>query len=71
MNDNSPPIQFINSSQPRFHAGRDEVTKQLEMFSIHSETHTFGDAPHSFWLFEPWFEKTGMHIVQFLEKTLN
>lgn len=70
VNGNSPPIQFINSSQPRFHAGRDEVVKKMEMFSIYSEIHTFDDAPHSFWLFDPWFERTGMLVVQFLEKML-
>jgi len=71
VNENSPPILFINSSQPRFHSGRDEVVEKLDMFSIYSEIHTFDDAPHSFWLFDPWFERTGTYIVQFLEKTLS
>jgi pectinesterase len=70
VNKNSPPILFINSSQPRFHAGRDEVIRKLNTYSIYSEVHTFDDAPHSFWLFEPWFENTGMLVVRFLEKTL-
>lgn len=67
----SPPILFINSSQPRFHVGRDEVIKKLDTFSIYSEIHTFDDAPHSFWLFDPWFERTGLYIRQFLETVLN
>jgi len=71
VNENSPPILFINSSQPRFHAGRDEVIEKLNTYSIYSEVHTFDDALHSFWLFDPWFERTGMFIVQFLEKTLS
>lgn len=66
VNENSPPMLFINSSQPRFHAGRDEVIRKLNQFSIYSEVYTFDDAPHSFWLFEPWFEKTGGLIVPFL-----
>ncbi len=70
-NENSPPILFINSSQPRFHAGRDEVIEKLDAFSIYSEIHTLDDTPHSFWLFDPWFEKTGTLVVQFLDKTLN
>jgi acetyl esterase/lipase len=67
VNEYSPPILFINSSMPRFHAGRDEVIKKLDEFSIYHEVHTFDDAPHSFWLFDPWFERTGMYIVHFLK----
>jgi acetyl esterase/lipase len=71
VTDHSPPILFLNSSQPRFHAGRDEVIEKLHSYSIYSEVHTFDDAPHCFWLFDPWFEKTGMLVVQFLKKTLS
>jgi len=70
INKNSPPIQFINSSIPRFHIGREEVIHKLNMFSIYSEIHTFEDAPHSFWLFDPWFERTGKLIIEFLKNTL-
>jgi acetyl esterase/lipase len=70
VNENSPPILFINSSMPRFHIGRDKVIEKLNTFSIYSEIHTFEDAPHSFWLFDPWFEKTGMFIVEFLDRVL-
>lgn len=66
VNDNSPPILFINSSQPRFHAGRDDVIHKLGDYGIYTEVHTLDDAPHSFWLFDPWFEKTGDFVVQFL-----
>ena len=71
VNEYSPPILFINSSMPRFHVGRDEVIKKLNTFSIYSELYTFNDAPHSFWLFDPWFKKTGLLIEQFLENVLN
>lgn len=71
VNESSPPILFINSSQPRFHAGRDEVIEKLDTFSIYSEVRTLDDAPHCFWLFDPWFEKTGTLVAQFLDKALN
>ena len=29
---NTPPIIFINSDVPRFHAGRDEMIKRLKSF---------------------------------------
>jgi acetyl esterase/lipase len=70
VNENSPPIQFINSSMPRFHIVRDEVIYKLRAYSIYSEIKTFTDAPHSFWLFDPWFERTGKYVVEFLDKVL-
>jgi acetyl esterase/lipase len=71
VHENSPAILFINSSQSRFHVGRDETIKKLDKFSIYSEVHTFDDAPHSFWLFEPWFERTAQYTEQFLQRVLN
>ena len=68
--ENSPPILFINSSIPRFHAGRDEVINKLNKFLIYNEVHTLENSPHSFWLFDPWFEKTGKFVVQFLKNVL-
>ena len=64
---NSPSMLFLNSSQPRFHAGRDEVIAKLNQYDIWSEVHTFDDTPHSFWLFNPWFRPTVEHIVTFLD----
>lgn len=66
----SPPILFLDSSQDRFHAGRDAVIKILDQYNIYTEVHTFKDARHCFWLFDPWFEKTGEYIINFLDKVL-
>lgn len=65
---NSPPIVFINSSIPRYHAGRDDVIKQLNSFHIYSEVHTLEDTPHPFWFFAPWFSPTVNYTVGFLDK---
>jgi len=67
---NTPPILFINSSLPRFHAGRDDMIKKLDSAGIYSEVHAVPDTPHPFWLFHPWFEPTIDYIVQFLDKVL-
>ena len=64
----SPPILFINSVQPRFHAGRDDLIKKYSEWGIYSEVHTLSNSPHSFWLVHPWFEPTVDHTVQFLQK---
>ncbi|HBL77379.1 MAG: hypothetical protein A2W90_21590 [Bacteroidetes bacterium GWF2_42_66] len=65
---NSPPILFINSSLPRFHAGRDSVISILNSHHIYTEVHTIADTPHPFWLFHPWFEPTVGYMVAFLDK---
>lgn len=64
----STPIVFINSSIPRYHAGRDDMIKQLNSFHIYSEVHTLADTPHPFWFFHPWFTPTVNHTISFLDK---
>ncbi len=68
-NQNTPPILFINSSIPRFHAGRDNMIKILNEYNIYSEVHTIENSPHSFWFFQPWFDQTVAFTTQFLNKT--
>lgn len=68
VNKNSAPVLFICSSQPRFHAGRDEMMDMLQQNGIYSEKHTFEGSPHSFWLFDPWFEPTMNKILKFFKK---
>jgi acetyl esterase len=67
---NTPPTLFINSSQPRFHAGRDDMMKKLKSYNIPSEFHEIKDTPHSFWSAEPWFTETLNYTVDFLNKVL-
>jgi len=70
VDENTPPTLFINSAQPRFHAGRDDMLKILQKHQIYSEVQTIANSPHSFWLMQPWFEKTLNYTVSFLDKTL-
>lgn len=71
VNKNSPPFLFINSSQTRFHAGCKETIDKLNQYKIYSEVHQLQDAPHSFWLFNPWFEPTVNYMATFLNKLFN
>lgn len=64
----TPPILFINSSVSRMHAGREDFIKVLRQYNFYSQVHTFSDAPHSFCLFDPWFEPTINYTVEFLDK---
>ncbi|MCH4551717.1 alpha/beta hydrolase [Aestuariibaculum lutulentum] len=68
---NTPPTLFINSSHPRFHAGRDDMLHILNQHNIYNETHTLPGSPHSFWLVNPWFETALNYTVNFLNKVLN
>lgn len=66
----TPPMLFINSALPRFHAGRDSVICILNKYGIYTEVHTIPNTPHPFWLFHPWFETTVNYMVTFLDKML-
>jgi pectinesterase len=65
---NTPPTLFINSSVERMHAGRNDFIKILNQYNVYSEVKTFEDAPHSFPLFDPWFEPTVKYVDDFLKK---
>ncbi|HEX7846735.1 MAG TPA: pectinesterase family protein [Chitinophagaceae bacterium] len=64
----SPAVLFINSGVARMHAGREDFIKVLDQFSIHSEVKTFEGSPHTFLLFNPWFDSTVVIIDKFIKK---
>jgi pectinesterase len=65
---NSPEFLFINSSLDRFHAGRDSAVVLFEKYKINFSIKTLPSTPHTFWLFEPWFNITKDLVVDFLRK---
>ena len=67
----TPPTLFINSSVDRMHAGRNDFIKVLDRYGIYSEVKTFADAPHSFPLFQPWFDPMVKYIDEFLKKVFS
>lgn len=71
VGEQTPPILFVNSSDPRFHAGRDDMIRILDQYHIYSERHTLRGSPHSFWLVDPWFEPTLNYANRFLQKSLS
>ncbi len=68
INPQSPPFLFVNSSIPRFHAGRDDMIKKMDEWGIYHQTKTFSDTPHTFWFFNPWFNEMMDTIVTYLDK---
>ena len=67
----TPPTLFVNSAQPRFHAGRDDMLQILDQHNIYNEVHTLPDTPHSFWLMQPWFDTTLQYCLSFLDRVFN
>lgn len=65
----TPPTLFINSSVARMHAGREDFIRVLNQYGIHSSVKTFEGSPHSFILFNPWFDSTVTIINDFLKRT--
>ena len=68
---NTAPTLFINSSVDRMHAGREDYIKILTENNIYTEVKSFENAPHSFCLFNPWFEPTVTYIDEFLKKVFS
>lgn len=64
----TPPTLFINSSVDRMHAGRDDFMKVLRQHNIYTDARTFPDAPHTFPLYDPWFDPTVKIMDDFLKK---
>lgn len=65
---NTPPILFINSSIPRFHAGRDDMIAIMNKYGTYTEIQTIPNSPHSFWFLNPWFDETINYTTHFLNK---
>lgn len=65
-----PPILFIDSTQPRFSVGRDEMIVRMKQAGAHSGVIVLPNTPHSFWLFDPWLQPTVDATVAFLNEHL-
>ena len=68
VGESSPPILFLNSSQARFHVGRDEMTAKMQIYGIPYKVVTLADTPHTFWLYEPWIKPAAAEVVAFLQE---
>jgi pectinesterase len=64
----TPPVLFINSAVTRMHAGRDDMIKTLNAYGIYSEVHTIVNTPHTFILFDPWFNQALNFTTSFLDR---
>ncbi|TFW31881.1 alpha/beta hydrolase [Massilia horti] len=63
-----PPILFIDSAQPRFAVGRDDMVARMTDVGAVGRIVLLPDSPHSFWLFDPWVQPTVDATVAFLNE---
>jgi len=62
----SPPTLIISSGAPRFTAGRERVTSVLRRNGVRTSTYIYTNAPHDFWLFDPYLKQAVTQITTFL-----
>ncbi len=62
----TPPTLFINSSVARMHAGREDFISILKQHKIYSAIKTLEGSPHTFILFNPWFDSTVVYMDKFI-----
>ncbi|WP_250461491.1 alpha/beta hydrolase [Microbulbifer litoralis] len=65
----SPPLLALSGDNPRFSAGIENVEAQAGALGIPFRHHHYTGAPHSFWLFEPWFGQVVEQLDEFLAAT--
>jgi len=70
VDQNTAPLLFINSANPRFHAGQQDMIAVLEHYGIYNEVRMLPNSPHSFWFFHPWFGEIVDYTTHFLDKIL-
>ena len=49
-----PPTIFIEGEKDTLKIGRVEMMEKLKALGIETAIHTLKDAPHPFWMSDPW-----------------
>lgn len=70
VNTHTPPMLIIHSAQSRFTVGRETLAEKMTALGIPNKVVGVPDTPHSFWLFDPWFEPTMQATLDFLDRNL-
>ena len=65
-----PPIIFIEGEKDTLKVGRAEMMEQLKALGIETAVHTLADAPHPFWMSDPWCAQTVDIADAFFKKHL-
>jgi acetyl esterase/lipase len=65
-----PPTIFIEGEKDTLKVGRAEMMEKLEALGIETGLHTLKDAPHPFWMSDPWCAETVDIAAAFFKKHL-
>ena len=65
-----PPTIFIEGEKDTLKIGRVEMMEKLNALGVETAVHTLKDAPHPFWMSQPWLDKTVEISAAFFKKHL-
>ncbi len=65
-----PPTIFIEGEKDSLKIGRAEMQEKLRALGIETALHTLKDAPHPFWMSQPWCDETVAIAAAFFKKHL-
>lgn len=65
-----PPTIFIEGEKDTLKVGRAEMQEKLRALGIETAVHTLKDAPHPFWMSQPWLDQTVDIATAFFKKHL-
>ncbi|MEI7730266.1 MAG: alpha/beta hydrolase [Verrucomicrobiota bacterium] len=65
-----PPTIFIEGEKDTLKVGRAEMQEKLRALGIETALHTLKEAPHPFWMSEPWCDETVAIASAFFKKQL-
>ncbi len=65
-----PPTIFIEGEKDTLKIGRAEMQEKLRGLGIETSLHTLKDAPHPFWMRQPWLDQTVDIAADFFHKQL-
>jgi acetyl esterase/lipase len=66
----SPPTLFIEGEKDTLKVGRAEMQEKLRAAGVPTELTTLKDAPHPFWMSQPWLDETAKAIGDWFDKHL-
>ena len=67
---NSPPTLFIEGEKDTLKIGRAEMQEKLRTGGVPTELVTLKDAPHPFWMSQPWLDETAKAAADWFDKYL-
>ncbi len=65
-----PPTIYIEGEKDMLKIGRAEMQEKLRALGIETAVHTLKDAPHPFWMSQPWLDETVEIADAFFKKHL-